>query len=106
MLAFMLEAYRRIGRMKVGAGPHKACGIAYAGSVADLRVFELIDQLVLQRVVRQIAVRRQVHLFHEARAVSAHRLDRKRKCLGDIACGFTLGQLQENLELALRQLLR
>ena len=64
-----------------------------------------VDQLVLQRVVGQVAVGGQVHLFHQAGAVGADRLDRQRQRLGDVAGGLALGQLEEHLELALRQLL-
>src|SRR6478752_6500980 len=59
-----------------------------------------VDQLVLQRVVREVAVGGEVHLLHQARAVRAHRLHRQGQRLGDVAGGFALGQLQEHLELA------
>ena len=66
---------------------------------------ESVDQLVLQGVVSQVAVRRKTHLFHHPRPVGADGLDAEREGLGDVASRFTLGKLEENLELALRQLL-
>ena len=64
-----------------------------------------VDQLVLQRVVGQVAVGGQVHLFHQARAVGADGLHTQGQRLGDVAGGLALGELQEDLELALGQLL-
>src|SRR6478735_115363 len=60
-----------------------------------------VDQLVLQRVVREVAVGGEVHLLHQARAVRAHRLHRQRQRLRDVSGGFALRELQEHLELAL-----
>lgn len=66
---------------------------------------ESVDQLVLQGVVSQVTVRRETHLLHHPRPVGAYGLDAEREGLGDVAGRFTLGKLEKNLELALRQLL-
>src|SRR3569832_1489157 len=72
---------------------------------ARMRESRAVEQLVLQRVVGEGTVRSQAHFFHQSRAVRADGLHAQGQCLGDVASGFALGELQEDLELALGELL-
>src|SRR6185312_17062537 len=64
-----------------------------------------LDQAVLQRVVREVAVRLELHLLHHSRAVRAHGLHAERHAVGHVADRLALGEAQEDLELALGELL-
>jgi len=63
----------------------------------------LLDQTVLHRVVGQVAVRREPHLRHDARAIRTDRLDAQQHAAGQVAHSFAARQSQEYLKLALGQ---
>ncbi len=63
-----------------------------------------IDQLGFQGVVGQVAVRRQIHLFHQTGSIGAHRFHRKRERFSNVAGCLAFRKLQEHLKLSLGEL--
>ena len=70
----------------------------------ETRATDLLDQLVLDRVVRQIRVGSQIHLLEDARAVGTDRFHRKEQFVRDIRNAVARSQFAEHLEFARRQL--
>ena len=62
-----------------------------------------VDEIALDRVVRQIRVAGHLHLLENARTVGAHRLDAEAQFLCDLRRTLSLREPAEDLELALRK---
>src|SRR5215467_436560 len=62
------------------------------------------DQVVAQRISRELRVALEVHLFQDSRAVRADRLHAQAQLPRDVRHGFSRCQLDEDLELPIRQL--
>src|SRR5687768_17057855 len=62
------------------------------------------DELIFHRIVSDIRIRLEVHLFENAGAISADRLDAEEELFRNLRNALARGELAEDLELALRQL--
>src|SRR5215831_8299260 len=73
-------------------------------SAVSTSTIESTHQVVLQSVGGQVGVARALHLLQDARAIGADRLHRKVHLVRDLRDGLAAGELDEDLEFAVRQL--
>src|SRR5690349_24460639 len=96
----------RRGTARMASSPDARATARSAGAPPPRHsVAALLDEAVLEGVVGEVAVGLELHLLHHPGPVGAHGLHAERHAVGHVADRLALGESQEDLELALGELL-